>query len=79
MYNLNDLILRAWGGKFCHIVQGIRVLWLYMVASDNIFLFSTHFTSEYFLAELQNSALNLMCGGLAGVNNWFPDCKSDTF
>ena len=31
------------------------------------------------LAELQNSALNLMCDGRVGVNNWFPDCKSDTF
>ena len=37
----------------------------------------------FLLAELQNSALNLMCGGRAGgraeVNNWFPDCKSNTF
>ena len=28
---------------------------------------------------MQNSALNLMCGGWTGVNNWFPDCKSDTY
>ena len=37
-----------------------------------------------FLAELQNSALNLICGEQAGgwqagVNNLVPDCKSHTF
>ena len=34
---------------------------------------------KYLLAELQNLALNPMCSGRAGVNNWFPDHKSDTF